>query len=93
MNGFCQATSSVKWRKGWDLRFGGVATLCDKCGYISFIIIASLCLVVFLSADVQTYMRLGSLGFQVIHSHGSILHVVNDFSFFSYRHVHDLLLL
>ncbi|XP_026446350.1 B3 domain-containing transcription repressor VAL2-like [Papaver somniferum] len=33
MNGFCQATSSVKWRKGWDLRFGGVATLCDKCGF------------------------------------------------------------
>ncbi|MCL7041631.1 hypothetical protein MKW94_026752 [Papaver nudicaule] len=33
MNGFCQATSAVKWRKGWDLRFGGVATLCDKCGF------------------------------------------------------------
>ncbi|OVA16677.1 B3 DNA binding domain [Macleaya cordata] len=28
-----RATSSIKWRKGWDLRCGGFANLCDKCGF------------------------------------------------------------
>ncbi|KAJ4980159.1 hypothetical protein NE237_010939 [Protea cynaroides] len=32
MNGACGATSSIEWRKGWRLRSGGFANLCDKCG-------------------------------------------------------------
>ncbi|KAJ4972296.1 hypothetical protein NE237_005395 [Protea cynaroides] len=32
MNGACGATSSFEWRKGWRLRSGGFANLCDKCG-------------------------------------------------------------
>ncbi|XP_042508623.1 B3 domain-containing transcription repressor VAL2-like isoform X3 [Macadamia integrifolia] len=32
MNGACGATSSFEWRKGWRLRSGGFANLCDNCG-------------------------------------------------------------
>ncbi|XP_020275278.1 B3 domain-containing protein Os07g0679700-like isoform X1 [Asparagus officinalis] len=33
MNGGCGATLSAEdWRRGWALRSGGFATLCDKCG-------------------------------------------------------------
>ncbi|XP_010252058.1 PREDICTED: B3 domain-containing transcription repressor VAL2-like isoform X2 [Nelumbo nucifera] len=32
MNASCGATSSIEWRKGWGLRSGGFANLCDKCG-------------------------------------------------------------
>lgn len=33
MNGGCAATApSGEWRKGWALRSGGFAALCDKCG-------------------------------------------------------------
>ncbi|OVA17284.1 B3 DNA binding domain [Macleaya cordata] len=33
MNVLCRATSPIEWRKGWDLRSGGFANLCDKCGF------------------------------------------------------------
>ncbi|KAL0450909.1 UNVERIFIED_CONTAM: B3 domain-containing transcription repressor VAL2 [Sesamum latifolium] len=32
MNGMCASSNSVEWRKGWPLRSGGFATLCDNCG-------------------------------------------------------------
>ncbi|CAA0836202.1 B3 domain-containing transcription repressor VAL2 [Striga hermonthica] len=33
MNGKCPSSNSVsEWKKGWPLRSGGFATLCDKCG-------------------------------------------------------------
>ncbi|XP_042504697.1 B3 domain-containing transcription repressor VAL2-like isoform X2 [Macadamia integrifolia] len=32
MNGACGAASSIEWKKGWRLRSGGFANLCDKCG-------------------------------------------------------------
>ncbi|XP_043724565.1 B3 domain-containing protein Os07g0679700-like isoform X3 [Telopea speciosissima] len=32
MNGACAAASSIEWKKGWRLRSGGFANLCDKCG-------------------------------------------------------------
>ncbi|KAF8402487.1 hypothetical protein HHK36_010572 [Tetracentron sinense] len=32
MNVSCGATSSIEWKKGWSLRSGGFANLCDKCG-------------------------------------------------------------
>ncbi|XP_023540682.1 B3 domain-containing transcription repressor VAL2 isoform X2 [Cucurbita pepo subsp. pepo] len=32
MNVSCGASSSTEWRKGWALRSGDFATLCDKCG-------------------------------------------------------------
>ncbi|XP_055807417.1 B3 domain-containing transcription repressor VAL2 isoform X1 [Solanum dulcamara] len=32
MNGLCGATSSIEWKKGWPLRSGEFASLCDKCG-------------------------------------------------------------
>ncbi|KGN58689.1 B3 domain-containing transcription repressor VAL2 isoform X2 [Cucumis sativus] len=32
MNVSCRASSSTEWRKGWALRSGDFATLCDKCG-------------------------------------------------------------
>lgn len=33
MNLSCGASTSIEWRKGWPLRSGGFANLCDKCGY------------------------------------------------------------
>ncbi|OMO94399.1 hypothetical protein COLO4_16356 [Corchorus olitorius] len=32
MNGLCGASTSIEWRKGWTLRSGDFANLCDKCG-------------------------------------------------------------
>ncbi|XP_059668138.1 B3 domain-containing transcription repressor VAL2-like [Cornus florida] len=32
MNALCGASSSSEWKKGWALRSGGFANLCDKCG-------------------------------------------------------------
>ncbi|KAK4801939.1 hypothetical protein SAY86_000142 [Trapa natans] len=32
MNALCGESSSVEWRKGWTLRSGESADLCDKCG-------------------------------------------------------------
>ncbi|XP_016433629.1 B3 domain-containing transcription repressor VAL2 isoform X2 [Nicotiana tabacum] len=32
MNGVCGATSSIEWKKGWPLKSGEFAYLCDKCG-------------------------------------------------------------
>ncbi|PIN21376.1 hypothetical protein CDL12_05921 [Handroanthus impetiginosus] len=33
MNGLCaNSSNSVEWKKGWPLRSGGFATLCDDCG-------------------------------------------------------------
>ncbi|KAE8663190.1 B3 domain-containing transcription repressor VAL2 [Hibiscus syriacus] len=32
MNGLCGASTSIEWRKGWALRSGDFANLCDKCG-------------------------------------------------------------
>lgn len=32
MNGLCGVSSSTKWIKGWPLRSGEFAILCDKCG-------------------------------------------------------------
>ncbi|XP_011095138.1 B3 domain-containing transcription repressor VAL2 isoform X1 [Sesamum indicum] len=32
MNGMCASSNSLEWRKGWPLRSGGFATLCDNCG-------------------------------------------------------------
>ncbi|KAJ8570935.1 hypothetical protein K7X08_037907 [Anisodus acutangulus] len=32
MNCICGATSSIEWKKGWPLRSGEFASLCDKCG-------------------------------------------------------------
>ncbi|KAI3474289.1 hypothetical protein Pfo_029077 [Paulownia fortunei] len=32
MNGMCASSNSVEWKKGWPLRSGGFATLCDNCG-------------------------------------------------------------
>uniref|UniRef100_A0A5B7C7J2 VAL1-3 N-terminal zinc finger domain-containing protein n=1 Tax=Davidia involucrata TaxID=16924 RepID=A0A5B7C7J2_DAVIN len=32
MNGLCGASSSSDWKKGWALRSGEFANLCDKCG-------------------------------------------------------------
>ncbi|GAV67289.1 B3 domain-containing protein/zf-CW domain-containing protein [Cephalotus follicularis] len=32
MNAVCGASTSTEWRKGWVLRSGDFATLCDKCG-------------------------------------------------------------
>ncbi|KAK6943266.1 Zinc finger, CW-type [Dillenia turbinata] len=32
MNGLCKTTSSIQWRKGWAVRPGEFATLCDNCG-------------------------------------------------------------
>ncbi|XVF84167.1 hypothetical protein PTKIN_Ptkin17bG0003800 [Pterospermum kingtungense] len=32
MNGLCWASTSIEWRKGWTLRSGDFANLCDKCG-------------------------------------------------------------
>ncbi|CAK9139870.1 unnamed protein product [Ilex paraguariensis] len=32
MNEKCQATTSPEWKKGWDLKSGGFATLCSNCG-------------------------------------------------------------
>lgn len=39
MNAACGAPAPSpaggEWRKGWPLRSGGFAVLCDKCGYAS----------------------------------------------------------
>ncbi|XP_052175016.1 B3 domain-containing transcription repressor VAL2 isoform X2 [Diospyros lotus] len=32
MNGLCGATSAAEWKRGWPLRSGEFASLCDKCG-------------------------------------------------------------
>ncbi|XP_015897448.3 B3 domain-containing transcription repressor VAL2 isoform X1 [Ziziphus jujuba] len=32
MNVSCGASNSIEWKKGWPLRSGGYANLCDKCG-------------------------------------------------------------
>lgn len=32
MNASCGTTSAIEWKKGWGLRSGGFANLCDKCG-------------------------------------------------------------
>ncbi|KAL6508096.1 hypothetical protein OROGR_024291 [Orobanche gracilis] len=32
MNGMCASSNSLEWRKGWPLRSGGFATLCEDCG-------------------------------------------------------------
>ncbi|XP_057970340.1 B3 domain-containing transcription repressor VAL2 [Malania oleifera] len=32
MNVVCGASASIEWRKGWPLRSGELANLCDKCG-------------------------------------------------------------
>ncbi|KAI8555479.1 hypothetical protein RHMOL_Rhmol05G0175800 [Rhododendron molle] len=32
MNGLCEASSWSEWQKGWPLRSGEFAYLCDKCG-------------------------------------------------------------
>ncbi|KAL6574481.1 hypothetical protein OROMI_011766 [Orobanche minor] len=32
MNGMCASSNSLEWRKGWPLRSGGFATLCENCG-------------------------------------------------------------
>ncbi|XVE80748.1 hypothetical protein DITRI_Ditri15bG0005200 [Diplodiscus trichospermus] len=32
MNGLCGASTSTEWRRGWTLRSGDFANLCDKCG-------------------------------------------------------------
>ncbi|KAK6118197.1 hypothetical protein DH2020_047983 [Rehmannia glutinosa] len=32
MNGMCASSNSVEWKKGWPLRSGGFATLCENCG-------------------------------------------------------------
>ncbi|XP_058110636.1 B3 domain-containing protein Os07g0679700 isoform X2 [Magnolia sinica] len=32
MNAGCGATAAIEWKKGWGLRSGGFANLCDKCG-------------------------------------------------------------
>ncbi|XP_024030049.1 B3 domain-containing transcription repressor VAL2 isoform X2 [Morus notabilis] len=32
MNASCGASTSIEWKKGWALRSGGYANLCDKCG-------------------------------------------------------------
>ncbi|XP_062094537.1 B3 domain-containing transcription repressor VAL2 [Humulus lupulus] len=32
MNVSCGASTSIEWKKGWALRSGGYANLCDKCG-------------------------------------------------------------
>ncbi|KAL8517046.1 hypothetical protein ACS0TY_015324 [Phlomoides rotata] len=32
MNGLCASSNSVEWKKGWPIRSGGFATLCDNCG-------------------------------------------------------------
>lgn len=32
MNVACSTSTSIQWRKGWDLRSGEFADLCDKCG-------------------------------------------------------------
>ncbi|PON92757.1 Zinc finger-type transcription factor [Trema orientale] len=32
MNVACGASTSIEWKKGWALRSGGYANLCDKCG-------------------------------------------------------------
>ncbi|KAK8487813.1 hypothetical protein V6N13_099925 [Hibiscus sabdariffa] len=32
MNALCSASTSIEWRKGWSLRSGDCANLCDKCG-------------------------------------------------------------
>ncbi|OVA06066.1 B3 DNA binding domain [Macleaya cordata] len=34
MNVLCGSKSSIQWKKGWKLRSGGSATLCDKCGSV-----------------------------------------------------------
>ncbi|KAI5391487.1 hypothetical protein KIW84_076341 [Lathyrus oleraceus] len=33
MNGLCATSTSIRWRKGWILRSGEFADLCDKCGF------------------------------------------------------------
>ncbi|KAK4481263.1 hypothetical protein RD792_012147 [Penstemon davidsonii] len=32
MNVVCSSSNSIEWKKGWPLRSGGFATLCDNCG-------------------------------------------------------------
>lgn len=32
MNALCGASTSIEWRRGWPLRSGDFANLCDKCG-------------------------------------------------------------
>ncbi|XP_073289188.1 B3 domain-containing transcription repressor VAL2 isoform X2 [Primulina huaijiensis] len=32
MNGACASSNSLVWKKGWSLRSGELATLCDNCG-------------------------------------------------------------
>ncbi|KAH6832412.1 hypothetical protein C2S53_007272 [Perilla frutescens var. hirtella] len=32
MNAMCSSSNSVEWKRGWPLRSGGFATLCDNCG-------------------------------------------------------------
>ncbi|XVF29715.1 hypothetical protein REPUB_Repub15cG0146100 [Reevesia pubescens] len=34
MNGLCGSSTSIEWRKGWVLRSGDLANLCDKCGSV-----------------------------------------------------------
>ena len=34
MNVACGVSSSIEWKKGWALRSGGYANLCDKCWYL-----------------------------------------------------------
>ncbi|KAE8703037.1 B3 domain-containing transcription repressor VAL2 [Hibiscus syriacus] len=36
MNVLCGASTSIEWRKGWTLRSGDFANLCDKCGLQGF---------------------------------------------------------
>jgi hypothetical protein len=46
MNPACAAPPPAggDWRKGWPLRSGGFALLCDKCGYVRPLLILPLCL-------------------------------------------------
>ncbi|XP_050383502.1 B3 domain-containing transcription repressor VAL2-like isoform X2 [Argentina anserina] len=33
MNAYCGSSSSIEWKKGWDLRSGRFANLCHNCGF------------------------------------------------------------
>ncbi|KAF8027777.1 hypothetical protein BT93_E0640 [Corymbia citriodora subsp. variegata] len=33
MNVLFEDTGSIEWKRGWPLRSGQLATLCDKCGF------------------------------------------------------------
>lgn len=34
MNASCGVSTASDWKKGWPLRSGGYANLCDKCGLV-----------------------------------------------------------